>query len=202
MRTGKLALAVLMTAGASAATDPSTEVHIYVRGEQHVDLLVTHGAQRQASEMLRSAGIRIVWKFGRPDHAPCCKPQVVLEYETDTNRAPDVMGYAFPNGDGSGGIKILYRRIVARRRRPEKVLAHVIVHEVTHMLQGIPRHAESGIMKALWSRKDYEQMDRSPLEFTAIDIQLIQAGVAKRIAKASGDKASGYNSPVPQVTIP
>jgi hypothetical protein len=202
MRTGKLALAVLMTVSASAATDPSTEVHIYVRGAQHVDLLVTHGAQRQASEMLRSAGIRIVWKFGQPDHTACCKLEVVLEYDTDAKRTPGVMGYAFPNGNGSGGIKILYRRIVAKRRRPEKVLAHVIVHEVSHMLQGIARHSDSGIMKAWWSREDYEQMEHAPLEFTALDIQLIQAGVAKRIAKASADKALSYNSPVPQVTIP
>jgi hypothetical protein len=202
MRTGELALAIMMTAGASAATDPSTEVHIYVRGAQHVDLLVTLGAQRQASEMFRSAGIQIVWKFGQPDQETCCKPEVVLEYGTDANRAPGVMGYAFPNGNGSGGIKILYRRIVAKRRRPEKVLAHVIVHEVSHMLQGVARHSDSGIMKAWWSREDYEQIERAPLAFTAVDIQLIQAGVAKRIAKAAADKALSYNGPVPQVTIP
>jgi hypothetical protein len=202
MRTGKLALAVLMTASASSATEKPAEVHIYVRGAQHVDLLMTHGAQRQAAEMLRSAGIRVVWKSGQPDNAGCCKPEVVLEYETTADRAPGVMGYAFPNGNGRGGVKILYRRIVAKRRRPEKVLAHVIVHEVTHMLQGIARHSDSGIMKALWSREDYVQMEWAPLEFTDVDIQLIQAGVAKRIAALSVDRASGYNGPVQQEIRP
>jgi hypothetical protein len=81
-----------------------------------------------------------------------------------------------------------------------KLLAHVIVHEVTHILQGVVRHSDSGIMKAWWSPKDYEQMERAPLAFTADDIDLIQLGLAKRAAKASNANASRYNSAVPQVT--
>ena len=102
MRTGKLALAVLMTAGVSAAADPSVEVHIYVRGGQHVDLLVTRGAQHRASEMLRSAGVRVVWKSGRLSSADCCKPQLVMQYGADPSRPPDVLAYAFPYGNGDG----------------------------------------------------------------------------------------------------
>ena len=86
MRTGKLALAVLMTAGLSAAADPSVEVHIYVRGGQYVDLLVTHGAQHQASEMLRSAGVRVVWKSGRLSSEDCCMPPLVLQYGADPRK--------------------------------------------------------------------------------------------------------------------
>jgi hypothetical protein len=195
MRTGKLALAVLMTAGVSAAADPSVEVHVYVRGGQHVDLLVTRGAQHRASEMLRLAGVRVVWKTGRLSSVDCCKPQLVMRYGADPSRPPDVLAYAFPYGNGMD-ITILYRRIVANRRRPEKVLAHVIVHEVTHVLQGVAGHSDSGIMKAWWTPKDYEQMERAPLPFTANDIALIQLGLAKRIAKVSNANASRYNSPV------
>jgi len=45
------------------------------------------------------------------------------------------------------------------------VLAHVLVHEVTHILQGIPRHSESGVMKAQWDSNDFAQMtwEASPL---------------------------------------
>jgi hypothetical protein len=85
---------------------------------------------------------------------------------------------------------------VANRRRPERVLAHVIVHEVTHVLQGVSGHSDSGIMKAWWTPKDYEQMEWAPLPFTANDIALIQLGLAKRIAKVSNANASRYNSPV------
>ena len=202
MLTRKLWLAVLIETTVCAGADLSGEVHIFVRGSQQVDLLVVHGARQRASEMLRSAGIRIVWRFGEPDYAACCKPQLVLEYGTDNSQAPDVMAYAFPYGNGSRGIKILYHRIVAKRRRPEKVLAHVIVHEVTHMLQGLARHSDTGIMKAHWGPEDYQQMEESPLAFTAEDIELIQLGVAKRLAQHSADKSPSYNSPVQQVTRP
>jgi hypothetical protein len=190
----------MMTAGMSAAADPPNEVHIYVLGAQHVDLLVTRGAQHQASEMLRSAGVRVVWKKGWLSCAECGTPQLVLQYGHDPSRAPDVLGYAFPYGNGVGGITILYRRIVAKRRRPEKVLAHVIVHEVAHMLQGLAYHSDTGVMKAWWSPKDYEQMERAPLAFTAHDIHLIQLGLAKRTSGASSTNASSYNGAVPQVT--
>jgi hypothetical protein len=33
-------------------------------------------------------------------------------------------------------------------RPPTFVLAHVLVHEITHILQGIDRHSESGVMKS------------------------------------------------------
>jgi hypothetical protein len=200
MNAGKFSLAVLMGTVVSAASDQPSEVHIFVRGIQQVDLLVVQGAQQLASEMLRSAGIRIVWESRRGHGAASCSPQVVLEYSADLDRAPDVMAYAYPYGTDTARIQIMYRRIVAKRRRPENVLAHVIVHEVTHVLQGIAHHSDSGIMKARWSREDYRQMEQTPLLLTAADIQLIQLGVAKRIAAASCDKASGYNGPVPQVT--
>lgn len=205
MITVYLLRSILMTAIAWAGADPSGEVHVFVRGAAQVNLLVLQRAQQQASAMLQSAGIRVVWKSGRPDNTACCHPQVVLEYSvdrTDRSQAPDVMAYAFPYGTGSGGINILYHRIVSKRRRPEKLLAHVIVHEVTHMLQGFGRHADNGIMKAYWTPEDYQQMESAPLAFTADDILFIQIGMAKRIAAASREKASGYNSPVKQVSRP
>jgi hypothetical protein len=45
-----------------------------------------------------------------------------------------------------------------RKVRPKKfsvVLAHVMVHEVTHILQGICRHSASGVMKAQWDEEDF-----------------------------------------------
>jgi hypothetical protein len=50
------------------------------------------------------------------------------------------------------------------------VLAHVLVHEVTHILQGFPRHSESGVMKAHWDSQNFAQMTWQPLPFTDDDI--------------------------------
>jgi predicted metalloendopeptidase len=60
------------------------------------------------------------------------------------------------------------------------ILGHVIAHEVTHILQGVPRHSESGVMKAHWTVEDYQRMAWEPLRFTDYDLQLIQSGLGRR----------------------
>ena len=64
------------------------------------------------------------------------------------------------------------------------VLAHVLVHEITHILQGLSRHSESGVMKARWDSQDFAQMSWKPLPFTAEDVDLIQRGLAARDARS------------------
>lgn len=60
------------------------------------------------------------------------------------------------------------------------LLAHVLVHEITHILQGTCRHSDTGIMKARWTHQDYMEMGQKPLSFTEKDLQLIRTGLAKR----------------------
>jgi hypothetical protein len=63
------------------------------------------------------------------------------------------------------------------------VLGHVIAHEVTHILQGVLRHSESGVMKARWSNADYQEMTWKPLRFTDEDVVLIHRGLKARVAR-------------------
>jgi hypothetical protein len=58
-------------------------------------------------------------------------------------------------------------------------LAHVLVHEITHALEGVSRHAETGVMKANWTFAGYGQMARL-LEFTPVDANLIRYRLAHR----------------------
>ena len=60
------------------------------------------------------------------------------------------------------------------------LLAHVLVHEMTHILQGVSRHSETGVMKAHWDESDFGQMRIKALPFTEADIHLIQRGVDGR----------------------
>jgi hypothetical protein len=60
------------------------------------------------------------------------------------------------------------------------LLAHVLVHEITHILQGVDRHSDTGVMKACWNGPDYAAMASSPLPFTPEDILLIRLGLAAR----------------------
>jgi hypothetical protein len=63
------------------------------------------------------------------------------------------------------------------------VLAHVLVHEITHVLEGIDRHSATGIMKDRWDDNDYFEMRRKPLRFAQKDVDLIYDGLKVRQAR-------------------
>jgi len=83
-------------------------------------------------------------------------------------------------------IVVFYDRIVDMyvRSQVALVLGHVLVHEMTHILEGIARHSERGVMKAHWSSADLMQMSRKPLGFEREDIELIRLGMAARMRRA------------------
>ena len=74
------------------------------------------------------------------------------------------------------------------------LLAHVLVHEIAHILQGINRHSDEGVMKAHWDANDYHLMQSKPLFFTPKEIDLIQLGVATREEHASSPHQSAANA--------
>lgn len=59
-------------------------------------------------------------------------------------------------------------------------MAHVLVHEITHMLQGTDWHSTTGIMKARWDQSDYFAMRSGPLPFSPEDVDLIREGIKAR----------------------
>jgi len=62
------------------------------------------------------------------------------------------------------------------------LLAHVLVHEITHILEGVARHSETGVMKAHWTSEDYRKMGGHHLPFAPEDVELIQLGMKSRLA--------------------
>jgi hypothetical protein len=69
-------------------------------------------------------------------------------------------------------------------RRPF-VLGHVLVHEITHILQGFSTHSDRGMMKAEWDAKDFDLMGWTPLAFTEEDVRLIHLGLATRASRTA-----------------
>jgi len=95
---------------------------------------------------------------------------------------------------------VFYDRInhlVGGDLRTPALLAHVLVHEITHVLEGVDRHSETGVMKALWTEADYVQMRAKPLPFTDWDIQLIHKGLESRGARLAAANVAA-EIPAPQ----
>jgi hypothetical protein len=63
------------------------------------------------------------------------------------------------------------------------LLAHVLAHEVAHLLGGTDAHSSNGIMKARWNGSDYDQMAQKHLTFADFDVHLIYAGLDARASR-------------------
>jgi hypothetical protein len=58
-----------------------------------------------------------------------------------------------------------------------------MAHEIAHVLEGVSRHSEEGIMKGYWQQRDYRQMKSGTLPFDPTDVELILAALYKRAAQ-------------------
>ena len=137
-------------------------------------------AQSVASGMFATAGVRINWRTGL---AKTSEPElpILIDITSDTpvKLYPGALAYAHVF-DGMH-IRVFYDRV--RNARPYAtaiLLAHVLVHEITHVLEGTDRHSEEGVMKAQWTVDDLVQMVYKPLPLDPLDVLLLRKGLANR----------------------
>jgi hypothetical protein len=181
------ALVILAGTGAGAAeTKPPADIVpiCTVRSAEYRPFLQ---AQSLAAEMFAGIGIRIEWLDAR--HCPAGALQITLSSDVPQGYAPDALAYALPY-QGTH-IVIFYERVrqifeswnpqspIASRRLPV-VLAHVLAHEVTHILENVNHHSQEGVMKAYWTEDDYNRMLWKPLPFAQADVELIYLGLEAR----------------------
>jgi hypothetical protein len=144
------------------------------------DVLPLGRAEELSSEMFGAIGIKIEWSRRDDCHLRGGAIVVTLSYETPASEYEGA--YAFAKPYEATHIVVFWDRVQHKVPPPRAptLLAHVLVHEITHILQGISRHSETGVMKTGWSSDDLYQMGKKPLEFTAEDVRLIHAGIASR----------------------
>lgn len=177
------AMTTMMLIGAMAegTTGPTADRTVTVYVEGSAAPVVVKQAKVIAAKMFAEIGVTIEWRsFGRGVPAP--EIQIRLSQQTPDTMRPGTLAYALPY-EGTH-VRVFYDRIAenAARDLVPILLAHVLVHEITHMLQRVGRHSDRGIMKANWDEQDYSHMRSSPLTFTDVDIDLIYTGLAARRA--------------------
>jgi len=160
-------------------------------GERSVTVCMEDGAgfdlgeaKVLASSMFAEIGVTVRWRPGIK-RCPARGIMISLYQQTPRSFMPGSLAYAQPY-EGTH-IRVFYDRITSLFQRgvAGRVLAHVLVHEITHILQGIDRHSERGIMKALWDMDDFTTMRRKPLKFEPEDIDLIEHGLSDRAIMAN-----------------
>ncbi len=164
-------------------------VDAYLQETDGVDQYVVRQARAMAGKMFATAGVLVRWRFGKPapDHAitsdgcPEKASAEVIVRLTSSDPAsshPGAFAYAAPM---AARVTVFYDRVRlatldwAPMHQPI-LLAHVLVHEITHVIHGSEaQHSAEGLMKAQWSKDDLTRMQIKPLPFTPEDVLLMRA---------------------------
>jgi hypothetical protein len=148
---------------------------------------IVAAAETLADRIFSSIRVKIHWH--EPPVCPATTENpifMVIQMPTPEGYLPGALGAALPLEGGHGWV--FYDRV--RRSAPDDdhllaLLAHVMAHEIAHVLQGIIRHSGSGILKAQWSATDCARMSFFPLMFTSYDAILIHLGIEERRLRLS-----------------
>jgi hypothetical protein len=192
MKTSFLIAGILAAGMTAQARDSKpADVTVYVKGDNNAPSSVDQGARATVTWMFARVGVRLAWRDGEPGTGAASGSPVTIQVRF-TGELPDAsreaLAYALPFGEQGVAIHVMYDRIrwVARRSsREAPILAHVLAHEIGHVLQRTNAHAPAGVMKAHWNGQDYDAMERKPLEFTALDVEMIKDGLDMWRAKNS-----------------
>jgi hypothetical protein len=148
-----MTVAVCMATTAVSPSPAQQKLLVYMHDRAGACTAIRTPAKAQTAKMFANIGIQIEWRSGEPVNPPSDTRYVVIELVTGTpaDRAPKALAFARPY-EGVH-ITVFFDRIQGDAS-PDKLLAHVMAHEVTHLLQGVSRHSETGVMKARWMGKD------------------------------------------------
>ncbi|SPE43396.1 exported hypothetical protein [Candidatus Sulfopaludibacter sp. SbA3] len=175
MKGGAITL-ILAIAQSAARQKPAPDVSVYLTASEAT---VSYPAKAMASSMFQAIGVEVAWLSGEPKAAPSgITVRIHLAVDTPTGVKPGALAVSRPYAGFAKEITVFYdrvRRLAEETRTPERILlAHVLAHEITHVIEQIDRHSETGLMKERWSREDYTNMARKPLPFSPDDLYWIR----------------------------
>jgi hypothetical protein len=156
-------------------------------------------AQVMAGRMFHTIGINIKWHREVEDcpRTPAGSIVVTFPRHVPPGLGPDAFASALPF-EGIH-LEIYLWRIPHRVTSYQATfyqatfISHLLVHEITHLLEGLAHHSDSGIMKASWDAADINQMMNGELRFSEQDMRLIGDGIRSRQTRLA-TSASGVGS--------
>ncbi len=165
-------------------------------GNPMVDLFQ---AEHLASQMFLTADVTIQWHASK--NCPANGIRISLTQNVPPSDHPHAYAYALPY---EGTHIVVFRDRIEAATGPRAhhfLLAHVLVHEITHVLEGTCRHSETGVLKASFTQHDISQMEFEPLPFAAEDLELIQIGLAARQTRLAQVQANSQASPAVEAAV-
>jgi hypothetical protein len=179
-------LTVRLAAGADLGSTGDC-VTIYVANPFNVPWIAVNSARATTTNIFRDIGVSVHWAQspnGRREQT-CAAVEVRFDPESPATLRPGAMAYAQIRRNNGPQVHILTDRIFHSSPNPSELryqgalLGHVIAHEVGHVLEGVARHSEQGLMKENWTFQEVLGMAAKNLPFASIDANLIHAGISR-----------------------
>jgi hypothetical protein len=198
-----LLLSLLSTAALSQAS-PHLKVTIVIYDSAHVGAKTLGRTERIAGTILQTAEIESRWDTGpvqdlgnlgtdftaysRGDceHRPTSAIlRVHILPRAPSGVAAQALGYSLPCPKGGVQVTIFADRAatVSEMGGPTfgRVLGYAIAHELGHVLLHSGAHDAAGLMKGIWSKRDWQRAAVSIIPFSPTDVQRI-AALHQRVA--------------------
>jgi hypothetical protein len=176
----------------SSSAVPTGCLNVHLYNMVGVPFQTLAHAKQDAERVLATAGVNLVcWRV--PADAPeahivhlSVTPTWRKNHQADTRRylvviiergfpnsyLPDELGYALPDAQTGVNATVFYDRIERLHKSAEidlpTLLGHAMAHEIGHVLLGTTEHATAGIMKARWSKADFEVAGLRFMTFTTL----------------------------------
>jgi hypothetical protein len=188
----------LILSGTAVAGMPEIKVYVENRGELTKGTIVN--AEAVVDAVLAKAGVAAEWhNQGAPDAGQVRRERAIVVRvlaRTAEGYHPGALAEAFLNEGVE--IHVFGDRLMSKPRQLlQVILGYVLTHEIAHLLEGVARHSEGGIMKSHWGPKDHDEMRFGRLAFEPEDLALIRSGLALRQAGGSlMASAAGSNAGV------
>ncbi len=169
------------------------EVTVYASSDAAVPMAVLQRAELVAGRIFAGIGLTVRWRSGRPQACVGGREAeaLAIRLEAGIPTGPHADALAFANPERGGVMIHVFYSKVSAAYRPDLVhvmLGYVLAHEMGHVLQGMSRHSEDGVMKASWTPDDCSEMASGRLAFAPVDAMIMLRRLAAAAAEAEQAK--------------
>jgi hypothetical protein len=178
------AMFVLLFACPAYGKDPKGTIVVYWSHDPNTPRTTVYRATLRSSKIFAGIGVPVQFRTsynGRPGIRPSLELSLSVQMRASPVASLDALASSHPY-TANGEILVFYSRVLEfQESSRDVVLGYILTHEIAHVLEGVYRHSDTGIMKENWDREDIYKMHTAKLGFEPLDIELIRKGVEKRV---------------------
>jgi len=171
----------------AGATKTSYRVNVEITNTANIPVGLLKDGEQAAARIFSGIGIQLT---SADKLQEACVPANCIHSSATQDIAVEIIPHApatfsgaalamaMPRAVSGVRIAVFYDRIqpllTGHHASQATILGYVLAHEIGHVLQGVARHSEIGIIRARWMGNDFDQMGSGVLVFTSEDVQLIK----------------------------